>query len=194
MKATQCDEADFRRRTVRRTTLVVVLALAGTTAPVHGAGPIGISGYELFPGRIQNGVVKDVSFAGTTNTACERQELARCWNADSNGGNWIARIERTGGAGIGDTGQIVGGKLILEQTNGIIRLFKVQPTTIRWPKILEEDIGCGPGSAAFSAELGVLGTQLRATLDGCLDDTHLDPRKQPFVFPPRIWGTLTPSF
>ena len=25
---------------------------------------------------------------------------------------------------------------------------------------------------------------------GCLDDTHLNPTRQPFVFPPHIWGTL----
>jgi len=29
------------------------------------------------------------------------------------------------------------------------------------------------------------------SFEGCLDDTHLDPRVQPFVFPPHISGKLT---
>ena len=48
--------------------------------------------------------------------------------------------------------------------------------------------GCGAGVAQFT--LTVRGLSSRGTFVGCLDDTHLDPAKQPFIFPPHIWGAL----
>jgi hypothetical protein len=120
-----------------------------------------------------------VLFAGVTNAPCN------CFTTNGDGGTWIARIDRTDSAGIGaNPSSIVGGKLLLE-TGDLPRIFKFTGGAVTWPTSLQQDIGCGPGVATFVATL----THGRS-LAGCLDDTHLNPLQQPFVFPPRIWGTL----
>jgi hypothetical protein len=149
-------------------------------APAYGADAIGLSGYELFPGNQSGDVVRGVLFAGGTHASCG------CFTTDVSG-TWVASVDRYAGGGIG--GQpvlIVGGKLTLE-TDEVARTFRIQGGTVAWPRSLQESMNttCGPGVATFVATLAG-----RRTLTGCLDDTHLDPYQQPFVFPPRIWGTL----
>jgi hypothetical protein len=197
MEEKRVRRVDARRRLLGAAAPVWALAMGVVDiGPAHGAETVGLSGYELFPGRPQGDVRKNVTFAGTTNAACANGNGggSGCWTDESNGGNWLARIERRGDAGIGSKdGTVEGGRLILEQSNGMFRVFNILRggSTIVWPESLNQDIGCGEGIASFLAELRSAGTNRKASLVGCLDDTHLDPRRQPFVFPPRVWGTLT---
>ncbi len=52
-------------------------------------------------------------------------------------------------------------------------------------------MGCGNGVARFAVTLSLAGQSAGGSFKGCLDDLHLDPRQQPFVFPFKIWGTLS---
>jgi hypothetical protein len=154
------------------------ISAAGCVAPAYGAEPIGLSGYELSTGTRHGDVVRNIIFAGTTNTPCN------CFTSQSDGGTWVATADRTGGQGIGAApGVITGGRLAID--TDVLVSYRITGGTVTWPATLEQDIGCGPGVATVYLTLS------RArTVTGCLDDTHLDPFRQPFVFPPRIWGTL----
>ena len=86
---------------------------------------------------------------------------------------------------LGSSTTLVGGRWFWEQPNDIIHFGRVLSGSVQWPMNLATDIGCGAGVARFAATLSVSGQATGGTLTGCLDDTHL-----PFVFPPKIWGTL----
>jgi hypothetical protein len=146
----------------------------------HGEHTTGLSGRELFPGTKDTEVTKDVVFAGTANAVCN------CWTAADNGGTWVAVVDRVGPSGLGSSTALVGGRWFWEQANDIVHFGRVLSGSVQWPAGLATDIGCGPGVAQFVAILSVSGQATGGTLTGCLDDTHL-----PFVFPPKIWGTLT---
>ncbi len=105
----------------------------------------------------------------------------------------VARIDRVGNAGIGSGAgvSVVGGRWFWLDGEDRLHAGRVEQGYVLWPDSLEQDkFGCGAGVAQFHLTLSAFGHFRRGTFVGCLDDTHLDPRRRPFVFPPRTWGTL----
>jgi hypothetical protein len=153
------------------------MAAAGCLAPAHGAEPVGISGYELYNGTQSGDVVRGIVFAGTTNAPCS------CFTRQSDGGTWVASVDRTAGGGLGSSTTLLGGRLTMDRET--VRSYRIIGGTVTWPVSLDQSLGCGPGVAVVYMTLS-----RGSTFTGCLDDTHLDPFQEPFVFPPRIWGTL----
>ena len=153
-----------------------------------------LSGFEVSPGTDVAGLTQGVTFAGIDNlpykdggpdpTACDR------WTTDGNGGSWTAKIDRVGAAGIGGGGvTVVGGRWYWLDRDDHLHFGRVEGGSVLWPPALDQDTyGCGAGVARFW--LTVRGLSSRGTFAGCLDDTHLDPAKPPFIFPPHIWGAL----
>jgi hypothetical protein len=157
----------------------VVIFAACCLAPAYGADPIGFSGYEVSPGSSSSGdIVRNVLFAGSTNTPCN------CFTSQSDGGTWIATVDRTAGGGLGGSSTLLRGRLTVDRDD-VVTSYRITGGYVIWPSTLDTDIGCGPGVANVQITLS-----RGRTVTGCLDDTHLDPFKQPFVFPPHIWGTL----
>ena len=142
------------------------------------------------------GLTKGVTFAGVDNLPNEDggSNLATCdrWTTDGNGGSWSARIDRVGVAGIGGSGvTVVGGRWFWLDRDDRFHFGRVQGGFVLWPPALDQDsFGCGAGVAQFSITLSVRGPSSTGSFVGCLDDTHLNPLQQPFVFPQHIWGTL----
>lgn len=168
----------------RRAMAVAVAGLLGlgawANALAHGEHTTGVSGLELFPGVKAGEVTKGVLFSGPTNAVCD------CWTTTDNGGTWVAAVDRVGHAGLGSAIAVVGGRWFWEQGNDIVHFGRILGGSAQWPADLTTDLGCGPGVAQFFVTLSVSGQTAGGTLTGCLDDTHV-----PFVFPPKIWGTLT---
>ncbi|MFJ1260882.1 hypothetical protein [Cupriavidus sp. CuC1] len=150
-----------------------------------------LSGVEASEGTTSGSGAKGATFAGTANTLVEPCRLKN----NSQGGFWIASIDRTGPAGLGHEVSVRGGKWLWEQADGTLYSGSVTGGWVMWPADLHQSIGgCGYGVAQFSITLSVLrGHPGSGTFEGCLDDTHLDPKQQPFVFPPQIWGRLSIS-
>ena len=107
--------------------------------------------------------------------------------------SWTAKIDRVGSAGIGKSGvTVVGGRWYWIDGDDRLHAGRVEGGYVLWPPTLDQDtFGCGPGVAQFSITLSVRGPSDSGSFVGCLDDTHLDPTRQPFVFPPRIRGALS---
>jgi len=166
----------------------LLLALAGCgTGPV-GKGPenIGFSGHELSDGKRAGAAVTGLLFAGNDNQPCD------CWTGQSTGGNWIASINYTGQAGLGSAVTVTGGKWSWLDADDVIKWGRITGGAVTWPSTLDSDsMKCGAGVARLAITLTVAGESADGSFKGCLDDTHLDPRRQPFVFPPKIWGTLS---
>jgi len=139
----------------------------------------GLSGRELFPGTKDAEVTKGVVLLGTTNAACN------CWTGADNGGTWVSIVDRVGPSGLGSSTTLVGGRWLWVQPNDVVHFGRVLSGSVQWPADLATDIGCGAGVARLVATLSVSGQATGGTLTGCVDDTHL-----PFVFPPKVWGTL----
>jgi hypothetical protein len=184
---------------VWRIVMALVLGLGGgSLAFAHGPHRTCFSGYEIFPGSdAGGGVTQDVTFVGIDSranadggidqAACDR------WTTNSKGGTWSAKIDRVGNAGIGSgTGvSVVGGRWLWVDGADRFHAGSVVQGYVMWPDTIEQDkFGCGAGVAKFYVTLSVWWPPGTGTFDGCLDDTHLDPTRQPFVFPPPIWGTL----
>jgi hypothetical protein len=177
--------------------VALVLAFSANIVFAHGTLETCLSGYEVSPGsNVGGGLTKGVTFVGVDNrpdedggpnpAACDR------WTTNGNGGSWSAKIDRVGDAGIGGSGvTVVGGRWFWLDDDGRLHFGRVEGGFVLWPPTLDADsFGCGAGVAQFSVMLSVRGHFSSGSFVGCLDDTHLDPTKQPFVFPPRIWGTL----
>ena len=116
------------------------------------------------------------------------------WTNNSMGGSWVVRVDRVGNAGIGSGAgvAVLGGRWFWLGADDQLRVGRVEQGYVLWPDTLEQDkFGCGPGVGQFHLTLSEPLTFRTGTLSGCLDDTHLDPTRQPFVVPPRVWGTLT---
>jgi hypothetical protein len=182
-----------------RGSALIAVALAfggGNIAFAHDTHETCFSGYELSPGvDAGNGLTEGVTFAGIDNLPDhdDGPDLVACdhWAPNSNGGIWTAKIDRVGVAGIGGNGvSVVGGRWFWFDGDDHFHFGGVPGGFVQWPGSLDEDIGCGPDVAQFNITLSVLGHFSAGSFVGCLDDTHLDPRVQPFVFPPRIWGTV----
>ena len=165
--------------------LAIAVLLAGCgTARTRGATTVGFSGLELFSGNA-GASAPGTLFAGKDNDVCN------CWTTTDNGGVWTASVSYTGRPGIGSSGvSVTGGKWSWQDVNDVIYFGKVKRGRVRWPASADADpFGCGKGVA--SVTLSLTGMTEEGVFTGCLDDTHLDPRAQPFVFPPKMWGTLT---
>ena len=163
--------------------LAIAFVLTGCgTARTGGATTTGLSGLELFGASIAN---PGTLFAGKDNKACN------CWTTSDNGGAWTASVTYAGRPGFGSSGvSVTGGKWFWQQANDVIHSGKVKGGRVRWPASADADpFRCGKGVA--SVTLSLSGVSEEGTFTGCLDDTHLDPRAEPFVFPPKMWGTLT---
>jgi len=168
---------------------LLVLWLTGWHAAL--AQVVCLSGLEVSIGTTSGSGANGVTFAGTDNalvTPCPRPNTSA-----SAGGAWIASINRTGPAGLGHTVSVIGGKWFYEPEGGTLHSGAVTGGWVMWPDNLSQDkFGCGQGVAKFNITLLVLLPHPgRGTFEGCLDDTHLDPRLQPFVFPPQILGKLS---
>jgi hypothetical protein len=166
--------------------LAVTLLLTGCGgARTRGATTVGLSGLELFSGtNASSARTAGTLFAGKDNNACN------CWTTNDTGGAWTASVSYSGQPGIGSPGvTVTGGKWFWQEANELIHSGKVREGRVRWPASIDADpFGCGKGVA--SVTLSLTGLSEAGSFTGCLDDTHLDPRAQPFVFPPKIWGTL----
>ena len=165
--------------------LAIAFALTGCgTARTGGATTVGLSGLELFSGKTGASAAGTL-FAGKDNEVCN------CWTASDNGGVWTASVSYTGEPGIDSSGvSVTSGKWLWQQANDIIHFGKVKGGRVRWPASVDADpFECGKGVA--SVTLSLTGVSEEGTFTGCLDDTHLDPRVQPFIFPSKMWGTLT---
>ena len=154
-----------------------------------------LSGYEVSSGTdVVGGLTQGVTFAGMDNLtygdggpnpfACDR------WTTNGNGGSWTAKIDRVGVAGIGGSGvTVVGGRWYWINRNNHVYFGRVEGGFVLWPPAPDQDTyGCGAGVAQFT--LSVRDQFSPGRFVGCLDDTHLDPTKQPFIFPPHVWGAL----
>ena len=165
--------------------LAIAFVLTGCgTARTGGATTMGLSGLELFGGKTGASATTPL-FAGKDNKVCN------CWTTSDNGGAWTTSVSYAGRPGIGSSGvSVTGGKWFWQQANDVIHFGKVKGGRVRWPASADADpFGCGKGVA--SVTLSLTGLSEEGTFTGCLDDTHLDPRAEPFVFPPKLWGTLT---
>lgn len=172
---------DLRHPSVPAVLLAGLSSLfAGGAATAQTATSTGLSGHELFPGNKEGEVTKGVVFFGTDNPVCN------CWTDADAGGQWTATVDRSGHAGLGSQVSVVGGRWLWQQGNDTVSFGKVLGGTVQWPADLASDLGCGPGVARFAINVSVRGRATTGTLNGCLDDTHM-----PFVFPPKIWGTLS---
>ena len=151
-------------------------------ARTRGAITIGLSGLEVFGGGAGD---PTPLFAGKDNKVCN------CWTTDDNGGVWTTSVNYAGRPGTGSSGvAVTDGKWFWRQANDVIHFGKVADGRVRWPASIDADpFGCGRGVA--SVTLSLTSASEEGTFTGCLDDTHLDPRAVPFVFPPKLWGTLT---
>jgi hypothetical protein len=167
--------------------LAIAFVLTGCgAARTRGETTMGLSGLELFSGKTGASVTAPGTlFAGKDNKVCN------CWTTSDSGGAWTASVSYAGQPGIGSSGvSVTGGKWFWQQANDVIHFGKVKGGRVRWPASLDADpFGCGKGVA--SVTLSLTGLSEEGTFTGCLDDTHLDPRAEPFVFPPKMWGTLT---
>ena len=180
--------------------VALMIGLGGTGAALaQNAPPNCVSGYELSPGTDSgDGVNRNVIFLGTDNRADADggANVAACdaWTSSGSGGSWVVRVDRTGHAGIGSGAgvAILGGRWFWLGADDRLRVGRVEQGYVLWPDTLEQDkFGCGPGVGQFHLTLSEPVAFRTGTLTGCLDDTHLDPTKQPLVVPPRVWGTLT---
>jgi len=166
--------------------LAIACVLTGCgAAQTRGATTVGLSGVEIFGGKTAASVTGPVLFAGKDNKVCN------CWTTSDSGGTWTASVSYSGQPGIGSSGvSVTGGKWFWQQGNDVIHFGKVKGGRVRWPATADADaFGCGKGVGSVS--LSLTGVSEEGTFTGCLDDTHLDPRAEPFVFPPKMWGTLT---
>ena len=76
--------------------------------------------------------------------------------------------------------------------DGSVQAGRITGGAVTWPSTLDSNaMSCGNGVARFAITLSLAGQSAGGSFKGCLDDTHLDPRQQPFVFPSKIWGTLS---
>ena len=180
--------------------VALLLGLGATGAALaQNAPPACVSGYELSPGVDSgDGVNRNVIFIGADNRPDTDggQNVAACdaWTDNSSGGSWVVRVDRVGNAGIGSGAgvAVLGGRWFWLGADDQLRVGRVEQGYVLWPDTLEQDkFGCGPGVGQFHLTLSEPLTFRTGTLSGCLDDTHLDPTRQPFVVPPRVWGTLT---
>lgn len=178
---------------------IFALALGGTgVAHAQGTTASCVSGYELSPGTDSgDGVNRNVIFIGSDNRPDTDggANVAACdtWTSNGSGGSWVVRVDRTGHAGIGSGAgvAILGGRWFWLGANDDLRVGRVEQGYVLWPDTLEQDkFGCGPGVGQFHLTLTEPMSFRSGTLTGCLDDTHLDPTRQPFVVPPKVWGTL----
>lgn len=158
----------------------LLLALFGNVVLAHGNHLSGLSGRELFPGERVGEVTRGVLFSGTDNAPCD------CWTREDTGGHWIVEADRVGHAGFGSTVNVVGGRWFWLQAGNLVHHGNLLDGTVVWPADGNGDLGCGPGVARFTTSVSVNDQVTPGILAGCLDDTHI-----PFVFPPKIWGTLT---
>jgi hypothetical protein len=160
------------------TSFVVVLGLlvlTGSAALAHGSHGTAFSGYEVYPGYPEHGIIEGTTFGGWAHGGTG-------WLSPGDGSQsyWGATINYSGKAGLNSAVTITGGKWAWHAPDGTIHAGQVLDGRVEWPATLGVDIGCGAGIAKFSAHLAPEGT-----LSGCLDDTHI-----PQVFPPRIWGAV----
>lgn len=167
--------------------LFVALAFAGcSVGPVKGPESTGLSGHEVFNGNRAGNVVTGAIFAGADNKVCD------CWTNDNGGGTWSTSINYRGQGGLGSSVTVTGGRWSWLRADGVIRSGRIVDGQVTWPSTLDSNaMGCGSGVARFAVTLSLAGQSGGGTIKGCLDDSHLDPRQQPFVFPPKLWGTLT---
>lgn len=184
---THCHNGDFGfyglNLMVAGLAMAFVLTGCGATR-TRGATTTGLSGLEVFGGK--TGATDTTPlFAGKDNKVCN------CWTTSDNGGAWTTSVSYAGRPGIGSSGvSVTGGKWFWQQANDVIHSGKVTGGRVTWPPSADADpFGCGKGVA--SVNLSLRGLSEEGTFTGCLDDTHLDPRAEPFVFPPKLWGTLT---
>ena len=183
---THCHNGDFGLHGLNLMVAGLAMAFVLTgcgAARTRGATTTGLSGLEVFGGK--TGATDTTPlFAGKDNKVCN------CWTTSDNGGAWTTSISYAGRPGIGSSGvSVTGGKWFWQQANDVIHFGKVTEGRVRWPASADADLGCGKGVA--SVNLSLMGLSEEGTFTGCLDDTHLDPRAEPFVFPPKLWGTLS---
>lgn len=165
----------------------LVVALAGCSfGPLKGPQNAGLSGHELFKGKRAGNIVTGAVFAGADNQVCD------CWTSDNSGGTWTTSINYKGEGGLGSAVTVMGGRWSWLHADGTIQTGRITGGAVTWPSAPDSNaMGCGNGVARFSITLSLAGRSAGGSFKGCLDDTHLDPRQQPFVFPPKIWGTLS---
>ena len=195
----------------RGTIFCRLLALGLLFLPVAGSAgrEIFLAGRELSPGIEKNGTTYGVLFAGwTVGDAGWAPVLG------SNGGSWMATINRKGTAGFESCVVITGGKWSVQQSDGPTYWGRVLPGTacapdpvsdpdsylkwgsVTWPIDPYSDIGCGTGVAVVRAEISLgfpWGRPWKSagTIEGCLDDQEWLVSGDSFRLPPRIWGTMT---
>jgi hypothetical protein len=142
----------------------------------------GLSGYEIFPGKISGSATTGALFSGWTN------ESKSPWQgASSSGGTWSVTANYSGRPGIDNAVNVTGGKWVLTLGDAVI-LGKVAGGKITWPSSLNSDVsgrGCGQGIGYVAVSL-TTNEGRSGSMTGCLDDTHV------FLgtFPPKLWGTL----
>ena len=181
----------FLRNTLPRHSSVsiiaaLVVALSGCSfGLLKGPQTAGFSGHELFDGKRAGNVVTGTVFAGADNQPCD------CWTKDNSGGTWTASINYKGAGGLGSAVTVTGGNWSWLHADGTVQAGRIKDGAVTWPSALDSNaMGCGNGVARFTITLSLAGQSAGGSFKGCLDDVHLDPRQQPFVFPPKIWGTL----
>ncbi len=165
----------------------LLVALAGcSVAPQKGPENAGFSGHELFTGKRSGSVVTGVVFAGVDHDVCD------CWTKDSTGGSWTANLSYRGAGGLGSAVTVTTGRWSWLRADGTIQTGQITGGAVTWPSTRDSNaMGCGNGVARFAITVSLTGQSDGGTFKGCLDDTHLDPQQQPFVFPQKISGTLS---
>lgn len=165
----------------------LVVALSGCSFGfLKGPQTAGFSGHELFDGKRAENSVTGAVFAGADNQPCD------CWTSDSSGGTWTASINYKGQGGLGSAVTVTGGRWSWLHADGSVQAGRITGGAVTWPSALDSNaMSCGNGVARFAITLSLAGQSAGGSFKGCLDDTHLDPKQQPFVFPSKIWGTLS---
>ncbi len=174
-------------RSTALTALALVSALLGGcgTAPVATDLTANFSGNELSTGKRDGYSVTGAIFAGTDNAA------GNGWSDESTGGTWIAKINYSGRGGIGSSVDVTGGTWQWLRADGVVHAGTISSGQVTWPASLAlNTMECGDGVARFAIMLSLKNPARAGRFTGCLDDMHLDPRQQPFVFPQKIWGQL----
>jgi hypothetical protein len=175
--------------------VVSAFFLAVGWATVGGAAtdfPVTLSGWETFGGyRTADGVRHDVTFegwvGGTGPVPDTDGDGPIGWVAPpGEGGSWRVVIDFCCASTRRKQHRvtILGGSWELQLPDGTHFTGSVESGTVRFPRSVAEDLGCGPGVTKVSAMLLFDADAQSSQTKACLNDLHDLPTRPP------IWGRI----
>jgi hypothetical protein len=165
----------------------------GTVGGAEADFPVNISGWETYGGsRTADGGRHEVTFegwVGGTGPVPDTDDGGPIgWVASpGEGGSWRVVIDHCCASTRRKHHRvtILGGRWELQLPNGAHFTGSVESGTVRFPRSLAEDLGCGPGVTKVSAMLRFDADGYSSQTKACLDDLHDSPDPDP-----PIWGRI----